>query len=133
MTIYSLDILLSQFATVHCSVSRSNCCFLTCIQISQEASKMVWYSHLLKNFPQFVVIHTVKALAESMKQKQMFFWNSLAFSMIQRILAILSLVPQRSNSERDVKLSRIIWYVKLHGKHCQIVINLLRLYCMGKY
>ena len=38
----------------------SNCYFLTCIQISQEAGKMVWYSHLSKNFPQFVVIHTVK-------------------------------------------------------------------------
>ena len=35
-------------------------CFLTCIQISQEAGKVVWYSHLFKNFPQFVVIHTVK-------------------------------------------------------------------------
>ena len=44
----------------HCSMSSSNCCFLTCIQISQEADKVVWYSHLLKNFPQFVVIHTVK-------------------------------------------------------------------------
>ena len=38
----------------------SNCCFLTCIQISQEAGKVVWYSHLLQNFPQFTVIHTVK-------------------------------------------------------------------------
>ena len=38
----------------------SDCCFLTCIQISQEAGQVVWYSHLLKNFPQFVVIHTVK-------------------------------------------------------------------------
>ena len=34
------------------SMSGSNCCFLTCTQLSQEASKMVWYSHLLKNFPQ---------------------------------------------------------------------------------
>ena len=42
------------------STSGSNCCFLTCIQISQDAGKVVWYSHLLKNFPQFVVIHTVK-------------------------------------------------------------------------
>ena len=33
-----------------------NCCFLTCIQISQEAVKVVWYAHLLKNFPQFVVM-----------------------------------------------------------------------------
>ena len=41
-------------------MSGSNCCFSTCIQISQEAGEVVWYSHLLKNFPQFVVIHTVK-------------------------------------------------------------------------
>ena len=47
---------------VHCSMSGSNCCFSTCIQVSQEAGKVVWYSHLLKNFPQFVVIHT-KSLA----------------------------------------------------------------------
>ena len=45
---------------VHCSTSSSNCCFLTLIQISQEAGKVVWYLHLLNNFPQFVVIHTVK-------------------------------------------------------------------------
>ena len=36
------------------------CCFLTCIQIFQEVDQVVWYSHLLKNFPQFIVIHTVK-------------------------------------------------------------------------
>ena len=41
-------------------MSGSNCWFLTCIQISQEAGKVVWYSHLFKNFPQFVMIHTVK-------------------------------------------------------------------------
>ena len=44
-------------------MSGSNCCFLICIQISQEAGKVVWYSHLLKNFPQFVVIHTVKGFS----------------------------------------------------------------------
>ena len=41
-------------------MSRSNCCFLTCIQISQEASQVLWYSLLFQNFPQFIVIHTVK-------------------------------------------------------------------------
>ena len=41
-------------------MSGSNCYFLTCIQAFQKAGKVVWYSHLLKNFPQFVVIHTVK-------------------------------------------------------------------------
>ena len=50
----------SNLEPICCSVSTSNCCFLTCIQISQEAGQVVWYSHLLKNFPQFVVIHTVK-------------------------------------------------------------------------
>ena len=45
---------------VHCSMSGSNCYFLTCIQVSQEAGQVVWNSHLFKNFPQFVVIHTVK-------------------------------------------------------------------------
>ena len=42
------------------SMSSSNCCFLTCIQVSQQAGQVVWYSHLLKNFPQFIVIHTGK-------------------------------------------------------------------------
>ena len=45
---------------VCCSMSDSNCCFLTCINISQEAGKVVWYSHHLMDFQQFVVIHTVK-------------------------------------------------------------------------
>ena len=42
------------------SMSWSNCCFLTCIQVSQEADKVFWYFLLFKNFPQFVMIHTVK-------------------------------------------------------------------------
>ena len=41
-------------------MSSSNCCFLTCIQVFQEAGQVVLYSHLFQNFPQFVVIHTVK-------------------------------------------------------------------------
>ena len=41
----------------------SNCCFLTCMQVSQEAGKMVWYSHLLKNFSQFVVIQRIKGFS----------------------------------------------------------------------
>ena len=44
-----------------CCCSSSYCCFLTCIQTSQEAGQVVWCSHLLKNFPQFVVIHTIKS------------------------------------------------------------------------
>ena len=45
---------------VCCFMSIFNCCFLTCIQISQEAGQVVSYSHLFQNFPQFVVIHTMK-------------------------------------------------------------------------
>ena len=48
------------FEPVHCSMFSSNYCYLTCIQVSQEASKVVLYSHLLKNFPQFAMMHTVK-------------------------------------------------------------------------
>ena len=48
-------------------MSSSNCCFLTCVQISQEASQVVWYSYFLKNFPQFVVISTVKSFGVTNK------------------------------------------------------------------
>ena len=51
------------FEPVLCSMSSSNCCFLSCILVSQETGKVVWYSHLFKNFPQFVVIHTVKGFS----------------------------------------------------------------------
>ena len=60
MTIYSLDVTFSYLEPVFCSMSSSNCCFLTCIQVSQEAGQVVWYYNLFQNFPQFIVIHTVK-------------------------------------------------------------------------
>ena len=47
---------------ISCSIQGSNCCLLTCIQVFGD-SKMVWYSHLFKSFPQFVVIHTVKGFS----------------------------------------------------------------------
>ena len=50
----------SYIEPVSCSTSSSNCCLLTCIQVSQEAGQVDWYSHLFLNFPQFIVIHTVK-------------------------------------------------------------------------
>ena len=67
-------------APVSCSMSSSNCCFLTCIQISQEAYQVVWYSHLFQNFPQFVVIYTVKGFglvkkSESWMPKNWCFWT----------------------------------------------------------
>ena len=60
MTIYSPDVLLSQFGTSLLFHVWFQLLLLTCIQISQEAGKAVWYSHLFQNFPEFVMIHTVK-------------------------------------------------------------------------
>ena len=51
----------SYLEPICCSMSSSNCCFLTCIQISHEAGQVVWHSHLFQNFPQFIVIHRVNA------------------------------------------------------------------------
>ena len=60
MTIYSFAFSFAYLEPICCSMSSSNCCFLTYIEISQEASEVVWDSHLLKNFSEFVVIYTVK-------------------------------------------------------------------------
>ena len=60
-------------------MSSSNFCFLACIQISQEAGQVVWYSHLLKNFPQFVVIYTVKGFGVVNKAEVEFFLELLLF------------------------------------------------------
>ena len=68
-TIFNLVYSFLNLEPVCCSTSCSNCCFLTCIQISLEPGKVIsslsefWYSHLFKNFPQFVVIHTVKSFS----------------------------------------------------------------------
>ena len=55
---------------VCCSMSSSNCCFLTCKQISQEGSQVIWYSHPFEDFLQFVVIHTVKGFGIVNKTKR---------------------------------------------------------------
>ena len=62
--IYPLTYSFPDLEPVYCFISSSNCCFLTCIQISQEAGQVVQYSHLFQNFPQFVEIHTVKGFGE---------------------------------------------------------------------
>ena len=82
------------FEPDHCSMSGSNHCFLTWIQIFQEASQVVWYSHLFKNFPQFSVIHIVKVFSIVNEAEVFFFFLEFSwFSMIQQMLAVWSLVP----------------------------------------
>ena len=73
------------------SMFSSNCCFLTCIQISQETSNVFSYFHLLKNFPQFVVIHTVKGFC--IVNKAVDVCLEFSHSMIQQMLGIGSVVP----------------------------------------
>ena len=80
----------SYLEAVCCSMPSSNCCFLTCVWVSQEAGQVLWYSHLFQNFPQFVVIHTVKGfdiVNEAEVDKHLLLKFSY-FSMIQWIWAI---------------------------------------------
>ena len=76
-------------------MSSSNCCFLTCIKVSQEAGQVVWYSHLLKNFPPFVVIHTVKGFGIVKKEEvdvflefSCFFDDPVSTSVIFRLSCV---------------------------------------------
>ena len=57
------------------------CYFLTCIQVSQATGKVVWYSHLFKNFPQFVVIHTVKGFSMVNEAEVDVFFGTHLFSL----------------------------------------------------
>ena len=93
----------------------SNCCFFTNIKVSQEAGKVVWYSYLLKNFPQFVVIHTVKGFSIVNKAEIdvpflfFFFFNYLALSMIPCMLDNLI-----SDSSFFSKSTLNIWEFLVH-------------------
>ena len=72
----------SYLEPVCCSMSSSNCCFLTCIQISQEADQVVWYSHLFQNFPQLIVIYTGKGFAVISKAGKV--WTKQKKKIIRR-------------------------------------------------
>ena len=76
-----------------CCMFSSNCCFLTWILVSQEAGQVVWCFHLFQNFPQFLVIHTVKGFGIVNKAEVDVFLELSCYSMIQQMLAIWSLVP----------------------------------------
>ena len=69
-------------------MSSSNCCFLTYIQVSQEADQVVWYSHPFQNFSQFIVIHTAKGFDIVNKAEIDVFLELSCYLMIQQTLAI---------------------------------------------
>ena len=87
----------------------SNCCFLTCIQISQEAGQVVWYSHLLKNFPQFVVIHTLKGFGIVNKAEIDVFLELFCFADDPEDVDNLI-----SGSSAISKISLNIWKFRVH-------------------
>ena len=60
-------------------MSGSYCCFLTCIEVSHEASNVIWYSHLFKNLAQSVVVYTIKGFSVVIKEVNVFL-NSLAWT-----------------------------------------------------
>ena len=98
-------------------------CFLTCIRISQEADQVVWYSHLFQNFPQFVVIHTIKGFGVINKAE------------VDGFSGTLLLFPSSSILERLLSLGHIILVatglekVSFHSNHkerqCQRMLKLL--------
>ena len=74
-------------------MSSSNCCFLTCIQDSQESGQVVWYSNLLQNFPHFIVIHTIEGFGEVNKAEINVFLELSCFFNDPADVDNLSLVP----------------------------------------
>ena len=90
-------------------MSSYNCCFLTCIQISQEADQVLWYSHLLQNFPQFIVIHTVKGFGIGNKAEiDAFLQLSCFFDDLTDVGNLIS------GSSAFSKTSLIIWKFTVH-------------------
>ena len=83
----------SYLEPVCCSMSSSNCCFLTWIQVSQGAGQVVWYSHLFQNFPQFIVIHIVKGFCIVNKTEIDVFLELSCFFNDPAYVGNLSLVP----------------------------------------
>ena len=94
---------------VSCFMSSSNCHFLTYIQISHEAGKVVWYSHLFKNFPQIFVIHPVKSFGIVNKAKVDAFLELSCFSYDPAYVGNLILA-----SSAISKSSLNIWKFMVH-------------------
>ena len=92
----------------------SNCSFQTCIQISQEASQAVWYSHLFPNFPQFIVIHTVKVFSIVNKAEvDNFLELSCFFDDPMDVGNLISGSSAFSKSSLNIGSSRFMYYWSL--------------------
>ena len=83
------------------------CLFLSCIQASQETGQVVWYSHPFKNFPQFVVIHTVKGFGV-VNEADFFFFFYFFFHDPMDVSNLIS------GSSAFSKSSLYIWKFSVH-------------------
>ena len=90
-------------------MSNSKCCFVTCIQVSQEAGQVVWFSHLFQNFPQFIVIHTVEGFGVVNKAEIDVFLELSCF--FDDLVDIGNLI---SGSSAFSKTSLNIWKFSVH-------------------
>ena len=93
---------------VCCSMSSSNCCFLTCIQIFQKAGKVVWYSHFFKNCPQFAVMHTVKGFSIVNEAEVDVLSNQISFVAVGQLWSPVWLFVTPWTASRQTSLSFII-------------------------
>ena len=104
MTKYSLDVLLSQFETSLLSHVQF-CCLLTCIQVFQKKDNIVWHSHLIKNIPQLVVIHTVKGFSVVSETEVYDFLEFPCFIYVGNLI---------SGSSAFTKSNLYIWKFSVH-------------------
>ena len=98
-----------------CSMSSSNCCFLNCIQVSQEAGQVVWYSHHFQNFPQFIVIHTVKGFGIVNKAEIDVF---LELSWFFNDPVVLTNKIRQEKSIRGIRMGKVRMNCKVQVRKC---------------
>ena len=101
----------SYLEPVCCSMSSSNYCFLTCIQVSQEAGQVVWYFHLFQNFPQLIVIHTVKGFGIVIELFNFSFFSVTGWGI-------------------DVDYCDIEWFALVTNRDHSVVFEIASKYCI---
>ena len=101
---------------ISCSIQGSNCCFLTLLQVSQETGKMVWYSHLSRSFPQFVMIYTFQDFSV-VDETQVFFLRFPCFFYDPENVGNL-ISSSSSFSKPSVDIWKFLVHIMLKpGKH----------------
>ena len=128
MTIHSLDLLLSPFWNSY-SMSSSNCSFLTCIQISQEAGQVVWYSHLFRKRSQRL---NCQHLLDLQKSKRIPEKHLLLLYWLCQSLWLL--ITTNFGNYKVMEIQQYCEYTKCHRiMHLNMVKNLTLIYHLRKF